>query len=139
MQKRSSSTVDVKFFKLEYDKVLEKLREYAKKCVEKGAYAVILIGSLARGDYTAFSDADIIIICDNVPQRFIDRLTEFIDPSLPIDIEPRVYTREEILKMAKEKARIVKEILSYGKLLAGNEDIINEIRKAFEEIDHANR
>jgi len=110
---------------------MEKLREYAERAVAKGAKAVILIGSLARGDYTAYSDADVVIVADNVPKRPIDRLAEFIDPTLPIDLEPRVYTTREIIKMAEEGRWIVKEIISYGKVLAGDKELIDVLRAKF--------
>jgi len=129
MQRKSSNTVEVKFFKLNYQDILKKLKEYAEKWVEKGAKAVILIGSLARGDYTAFSDADIVIISDKVPPRPIDRIKDYIDPKLPIDLEPRIYTTKEVIKMAKEKRRIIKEIVGYGKLLAGNRELIKELEE----------
>jgi hypothetical protein len=51
---------------------------------------------------------------------------------LPIEIEPRVYTTNELLKMAKEKRKIIKEIIEYGKLLAGDKKIIKAIKKASE-------
>jgi predicted nucleotidyltransferase len=64
--------------------------------LEKGAVAVILIGSLNRGDYTAFSNADIVIVVRNdYPEKFLDRVTDFIDPTLPVNVEPRVYTENE--------------------------------------------
>jgi len=129
MQKKSQNTVGVKFFRLNYEEVMKKLKEYAEKALAKGVKAVILIGSLARGDYTAFSDADILIIFDNTPRNPMNRIKEFIDPTLPIEVEPRVYTTNEFLKMAKEKKRIVKEALKYGKLLAGDKEILNIARK----------
>ncbi|MEM3607166.1 MAG: nucleotidyltransferase domain-containing protein [Candidatus Bathyarchaeia archaeon] len=130
MQKRLWNTAEVKFFKLNYEKVMKKLKEYSEKALAKGVKAVILIGSLAKGDYTAFSDADILIIFDEAPKNPIDRIKEFIDPSLPIEVEPRVYTTSEVLKMAKEKRRIIKEAIRYGKLLAGDREIINTIKNA---------
>ncbi|MBS7658440.1 nucleotidyltransferase domain-containing protein [Candidatus Bathyarchaeota archaeon] len=130
MQKRLWNTAEVKFFKLNYEEVMKKLKEYSEKALAKGVKAVILIGSLAKGDYTAFSDADILIIFDEAPKNPVDRIKEFIDPSLPIEVEPRVYTTSEVLKMAKEKRRIIKEAIRYGKLLAGDKEIINTIKNA---------
>jgi len=132
MQRKLWNTAEVKFFKLNYKEVMKKLKEYSEKAVAKGVKAVILIGSLAKGDYTAFSDADILIILDETSKNPIDRIKEFIDPSLPIEIEPRVYTTNELLKMAKEKRRIIEEIINYGKLLAGDKKIIKAIKKASE-------
>ncbi|RLG73763.1 MAG: nucleotidyltransferase domain-containing protein [Thermoprotei archaeon] len=107
---------------------MEKLKEYGEKAVAKGARTVVLVGSLARGDYTAFSDADILIIADNIPKRPIDRLKEFIDPTLPIDLDVRVYTSEEFLKMAEKGMRIVKEVVRYGIVIAGDPTIIGRAK-----------
>lgn len=129
MQKKSSNTAGVRFFTLNYDQILKELKNYAKRCIDKGAKAVILIGSLARGDYTAFSDADVIIISDNVPFRPIDRISEFLDPTLSIDVEPRIYTTREILTMARRKSKVIKEIVEYGILLSGDTEIIEKLKE----------
>jgi len=128
MRVGSSNSVGLKVFKLDYEYVLKKLREYALKALEKDAIAVFLIGSQARGDYTAFSDADVVVIVrDDYPRGFIDRISDFIDPTLPIDIEPRVYTVSEFLKLIQNRSRIVEEVLSYGILLAGDPNIVKEL------------
>ncbi len=132
MRKRSSSSAEVRFFTLDYDYVMEKLKDYAKKCVEKGARAVLLIGSLARGDYTAFSDADVVIVVDKAPPRAVDRIKDFIDSSMPLDVEPRVYTLEELRRLAMQRSKIVEEIVRYGKLLAGDESVLTMLRNLFE-------
>ena len=132
MQKRSLSSAEIKLFKLDYNSVIEELKEYARKALEKGAYAVILIGSLARGDYTAFSDADLVIIVGQTYRKPVERIKDYIDPSLSIDIEPRVYTIDELLRMAREKRRIVREILEHGILLAGNNDILKMIKECYQ-------
>lgn len=109
---------------------MRELEEYAEKAVAEGALAVILIGSLARGNYTAYSDADIIIIVKESPERPIDRIARHLQPKASIDIEPRVYTMGEIREMIRNKARIIREIAEHGILLKGDEGIISEIKKA---------
>jgi len=133
MRRKSWNTVGVRFFKLNYEEIMERLREYAEKAVAKGVKAVILIGSLARGDYTAYSDADVLIIFDDAPKNPMDRIKEFIDPTLPVEVQPRVYTTSELLTMAGEKRRIIREAVEYGKLLAGDEEIISTIGKILQE------
>lgn len=120
------SSAGVKFFKLEYGEVLKALAKYAEWAVGRGARAVVLVGSLARGDYTAFSDADVVIIVDAAPPNRLERIVEFIDPSVPIDVEPRVYTMAEFLKMAGECRRVVREVIDYGKVLAGDPQVGGE-------------
>jgi predicted nucleotidyltransferase len=128
MHEKSSNSADLKVFKLDYELVLRKLREYAERALEKGALVVFLIGSLARGDYTAFSDADVVIIVrDDYPKKLPDRISDFIDPTLPVDVEPRVYTLSEFSKMARNKERIVREIEKYGIVLAGDVSFMKDI------------
>ena len=134
MQKKSSSTVGIRLLKLNYSEVMRELRKYAERAVVKGARAVILVGSLARGDYTAYSDADIIIVSDSVPERLIDRIPEFMDPALPVDVVPIVYTTDEVVKMAEEGRKVIGEIISYGKLLAGDERLVEMLRSKFKDV-----
>jgi predicted nucleotidyltransferase len=128
MHEKSSNFASLKVFKLDYELVLRKLKEYAEKALEKGALVVFLIGSLARGDYTAFSDADLVIIVrDDYPKKLPDRISDFIDPTLPVDVEPRVYTLSEFSKMAQNKTRIIREIEKYGIILAGDVSFMKDI------------
>lgn len=70
---------EIKLFRPNYEAIIGELIEYAKKAVEEGALSVILVGSLARGDYTAFSDADVIIIVEESKERPIDRIVKFME------------------------------------------------------------
>jgi predicted nucleotidyltransferase len=128
MHEKSSNSADLKVFKLDYELVFKRLKEYAERVLEKGAIVVFLIGSLARGDYTAFSDADVVIIVrDDYPKKLPDRISDFIDPTLPVDVEPRVCTLSEFSKMAQNKERIIREIEKYGIVLAGDVSFVKDI------------
>ena len=74
------------------------LREYAER--ELGSRGevdeVVLIGSLARGDWSARSDADLVVIVDRAQERAPFRGQRYAPPgkaAVPVDI--LVYTREE--------------------------------------------
>lgn len=74
------------------------LREYAER--ELGSRGevdeVVLIGSLARGDWSARSDADLVVIVDRAQERAPFRGQRYAPPgkmAVPVDIF--VYTREE--------------------------------------------
>jgi len=128
MHEKSSNSASLKVFKLNYELVFKRLKEYAERALEKGALVVFLIGSLARGDYTAFSDADVVIIVrDDYPKKLPDRISDFIDPTLSVDVEPRVYTLSEFSKMAQNKERIIREIEKYGIILAGDVSFVKDI------------
>jgi predicted nucleotidyltransferase len=108
---------------------MEELERYAKDSIKKGAIVVVLIGSLVKENYTAFSDADVVIVVGEDGRRPMDRIPEFIDPKLPLDVEPRVYTISEMKTMAVSGSRIIEEILRHGKLLAGDPKVLDELRK----------
>lgn len=130
MRERSSNSAEVRLFKLDRERILRLLRNYAKKLVEEGrAELVILFGSLARGNYTAFSDADLLIVAENVPERWLDRIPAYIDPEVPIDMEPRVFTMKELYEMARSRSRVVKEVLEDGIVLAGDRRILKDLKK----------
>ncbi len=113
-------------FEINYPFIFEKLIGYGNNSIKKGSLLTILIGSLARGDYTPFSDADVIIITDSTRSEI-----EFMDPYMPVDIEPRVFTINEIYEMAKNKRKIIEEIIKNGKILAGNYEIFNNLVKFY--------
>ena len=129
MRRRYWSSAKVRSFKLDYERVMEELKSYAERSLAKGAKAVVLIGSLARGDYTAFSDADVLVLVEKSSKRPVDRIEDFIDPSLSLDLEPLVYAVDEFLEMAREKRKVALEAVRYGKLLAGDSGILEKARK----------
>ncbi len=120
----------LRLYRLDYEGVMGELREYARRCIARGALAVVLIGSLARGDYTAFSDADVVVVVGEDSRRPLDRIVDYLDPSLSIDVEPRVYTLEELEHMARRGSRLVEEMLRHGILLAGDESILEKLRRS---------
>jgi len=130
MPKKSLNTSKVKLFKMNYGRVMKELKAYGKHCSQRGAKAVILIGSLARGDCTAFSDADVIIV---VYDSGVD-LTNFMDSSLSVEVEPRTYTEEQLIDMARKGRRLIREIIDSGIVLYGDSTIMKKIRDSYMEL-----
>jgi predicted nucleotidyltransferase len=80
----------------------------------------VLFGSIARGDYGLYSDADIlIIITESKYERFFDRIPEFLDyfssSAVPVDIFP--YTIEEIKRMKNNDNFLINRALKEGIVL----------------------
>lgn len=122
------SSAEARYLKINFDEILSSLREYASRKSEQ-ARAIVLVGSLARGDYTGTSDADILVIADNVPARFLDRCVLFADAKMPVDLEPRVYTTEEFIRKVQEGDRFAVESIEIGIPLHG-ERFFNEVRES---------
>lgn len=131
MREESSNSAGIKFLRIDYEKVFNYLKEYAERIVKRGdAELVILFGSLARGDYTATSDADVLVISSKAKDdRFIDRPLKFMDPKAPIPLEPKVLTIEEAVKMSRRKERFMKDVLQKGIILAGDTSLYRNLLK----------
>ena len=119
-------SAEVRFLKINFNEVLQELRQYALvKGSSHGTKAIVLIGSLAKGTYTGTSDADLLIIADDVPSRSLDRYALFIDNSLSVEIEPRIFTTEEFLKMIKTGDHFALDSVMKGIPLFGENFIEN--------------
>jgi len=120
-------------FKLDYDLVLKEAREYAEDLVRRGlAELVVLIGSLARGDYSPFSDIDLLIVTKEGPKNPLERISAYINPRLSRDVEPNVLTVEEFFEMARERRKLLEEALFKGVFLAGSKGLLEEAKRAYE-------
>lgn len=111
----------VKVTFLQADLILAQLRERASellKC-DSRVLEISLFGSLVSGRYAPGSDADVLVILEHDPRRFIDRIPEFLERfsglGIPVDVFP--YTREEIEAM--RDAGLVKTALAERMVLAG--------------------
>jgi predicted nucleotidyltransferase len=113
-------SAEVRYLKINLNEVLEELKKYAaSKSADYGTKAIILVGSLAKGTYTGISDADILVIADDVPASSLDRYALFADPSLSIDLEPRVYKTKEFLRKVQQGDRFAIESTEIGIPLFG--------------------
>ncbi|MCS7278984.1 MAG: nucleotidyltransferase domain-containing protein [Thermodesulfobacteriaceae bacterium] len=94
--------------------LIEGLKKLQKKFPLYDPLKVILFGSLVREELHKGSDLDLIIIKEEIPSHFLDRLEmaySILDPDIPVDI--LVYTPEEIEKM-KISNPFIKRALQEG-------------------------
>ena len=130
MRGRSSNSAEVKVFKLDYRSLMERVRRYAEDLVDSGrAELVVLFGPLAEGRYLPSSDIDLLIVVREAPENPLERIPAYIDPKLPLDLEPRVFTVEEFFRLARERRRFALEVLTKGVLLAGRKEFLEEARR----------
>ncbi len=65
----------VKVFRLDRAKIMVNLKRFAEELGErKEVLGVVLFGSLARGEATIASDADLLILLKDSPLRFDERI-----------------------------------------------------------------
>jgi predicted nucleotidyltransferase len=96
------------------------VRRITRKLVEWGATRVILFGSVARGDYTASSDIDLLIVKETperIPQRIADALDRCSEADPPLPVEPLVYTPAEFDRLVADENPLVQAALVHGRVL----------------------
>ena len=130
MRGRSSNSAEVKVFKLDYRSLMERVRRYAEDLVNSGrAELVVLFGSFAEKRYLPSSGIDLLIVVREAPENPLERISAYIDPKVPLDLEPRVFTVEEFFRLTRERRRFALEVLTKSILLAGRKEVLEEARR----------
>jgi hypothetical protein len=87
-----------------HDALVETAKAYAKGLERTlGKVSVVLYGSVARGDFNRSSDIDVLVVSDNLPKRFLDRLSLLMGKA-DAGIEPKGYTVSEFKTLVKKKS-----------------------------------
>ncbi len=81
--------------------------------------AAVVVGSVARGDFNVWSDIDVIVIADALPDSALDRQTLFLDCVLP-GVQPVAFTPGEFTAALAKGNRLAREALESGVVLAGD-------------------
>jgi len=91
--------------------------------------AVILFGSLARGDHNAFSDADVLIVLSRSEKPFLERIPDFLPRGVGVPVDVFPYTAEELGQAAAERGGVAAVALQEGLFLRGDR---GEVLRAIE-------
>lgn len=113
---------------------VEKLERFLADLLERRREEiefVVLFGSMARGDWSAGSDYDLLIgLSYDDGKRFIDRLGEFAPKEGNIEIFP--YSLSEWRRMFAEHHPLLLEALAHG-IVLWDKGAFSEMRKTFQE------
>jgi predicted nucleotidyltransferase len=119
---RSSNSAGARF--LDRDEVLRSLRRISEQLLrdQPEAQGVALFGSLARGDYSLRSDADILVCLRSAPEekvanRIPPLLAPFLEAPVPVDILP--LTAREICQRLADPSPFWSRLWREAILLAG--------------------
>ena len=96
--------MQVRVWKIDVPAVMAQLRAWAERlCAnDDRVLAVVLFGSLARGDATARSDADVLLLLEETDLPFDRRLVHYRPLGMPVPVEVFPYTRSEAGRMLRE-------------------------------------
>ncbi len=123
--------MNVRFFRLDRPKVEQALRRYAESLAENPrVLAVVLFGSLARGDATAMSDADMMIILSDASEPFHLRISAFLRPGVGIAMDVFPYTLNEALQALREGWGVVSVAVREGRWLVDKAAVCERLQRA---------
>mgnify|MGYP005846551931 CR=1 FL=1 len=108
-----------RIFRIDGEAVRARLREWAHSLGQSDAnvLGVVLFGSFARGDYTAASDADILVILQESPYRFDERIPLYRPRQLGVSADVFPYTLEEAKQSLRERWGVVPIAIQEGEVL----------------------
>jgi predicted nucleotidyltransferase len=118
MDKPSSTSVEI--YWLDSQAVIEKLKIVAGqiKMNHPEIDAVLLFGSLARGEAVPGSDADLLVILSSSDLPFMDRIPFYFPTGLPVGVDLFPYTRDEVDRMVAAGNHFIKQAVKEGLVLA---------------------
>lgn len=106
----------------EQEDLLDLARQYMGQIQEiLGPSVGVVFGSVARGDFHAASDIDILVISVNIPISPLERTSILYSVALP-RVEPKGYTPEEFLVMMARGNPFATDVVENGMVIAGNRD-----------------
>lgn len=80
--------------------------------------AAAVVGSVARGDFNVWSDIDVVVIAEDLPERFADRSTLLAEDAPP-GVEPVGFTPEEFREARTKGKPHAREAMDSGVILFG--------------------
>lgn len=103
----------------EREELLDRARAFADRLgPELGVRAVVVYGSVARGDFNLWSDVDVLVVADHLPERSIDRWGVLGDR--PGRVEPVAWTPGEWSRQMDRDNPIATEAIESGVWLRGS-------------------
>ena len=120
--------MSVRVWKIDRKAVLGRLTRWAQTLGQnESVLAVVLFGSLARGDQTAASDADVLIILEDSSLRFDERIPAMMPLGIGISVDVFPYTLAEATQALKEGWGVVRVALQEGLFLFKREERLAEL------------
>ena len=114
--------------------------EFLKEKFGEKLVSVVVYGSVARSTYREGSDVDILVVCENFPERLLERIDLFVDKKFEIAVERGV--RISVMPLSMEEARcnqpIYLDMAFEGIILYDKngfiENVLKNLRRKLEEL-----
>ncbi len=80
--------------------------------------AAAVVGSVARGDFNVWSDVDVVVVCEALPQRIPDR-GAVLSADAPGGVQVVGFTRAEFAAALAKRNPLARSVLEEGVILRG--------------------
>lgn len=77
-----------------------------------------VFGSVARGDFNVWSDVDVLVVADALPERWLDRLAVLAERAPP-GVSALGWTPDEWAQEVARRNPIATEVLGHGVVVSG--------------------
>ena len=116
--------------KVDREAVLDRRRQEQRALVERaqvfadgldpqlGVEAVVVFGSVARGDFNLWSDVDVLVIAEHVADGWLERIVSVGEP--PALVQPMVWTPAEWTEQLARNNAAALEAADRGMWLVGS-------------------
>jgi predicted nucleotidyltransferase len=103
----------------ERDDLLALARTYAERLSARlSLEAAVVAGSVARRDFNVWSDVDVVVIVDSLPEHPLDRATLLLEDAPP-RVQPIGFTPAEFEREVARGNRLALEAVDTGVTVAG--------------------
>lgn len=98
------------------DRVIAALAAHARRLAERPeVLSVVLFGSVARGEHTGHSDADLLVLVGSSPLPFPERSPAYAPSEPPLPVDTFVYTLRESLETPLARRALAEGIVLYDR------------------------
>lgn len=120
----------LRVWKAEPERWQEQLQVWAQALARRPeVLAVVLFGSLARGEATAMSDADVLILLKESPLPFAERLVAYKPQGLGVPVEVFPYTLGEARLSWQQGWGMLRPALTEGRVLFEREGALAQVKR----------
>jgi hypothetical protein len=110
----------------ERERLLALARAYAELLAQRlPLVAVAVVGSVARGDFNVWSDVDVLVVAEHLPNRAPERMGLLLEDASP-GIQPVGFTPAELASALRARNPLALEALDAGVTLIG-EDVLERL------------
>lgn len=98
----------------ERERLIGLAREHVRRLSDHlRIHQAAVVGSVARGDFNVWSDVDVVVVADALPERPLDRTVALMEDRPP-RVEATGFTPDELREARRRRNRLVVELDAIG-------------------------